>query len=237
MKRADLEKVGIHVPAPLYGPDLQRSIDAANAAIIRATGGTPAKSPARSKAARSAQDAGAGSEAEFIRACRRYRRAGEALVQKVPTDVQRLGKRFPGMHGGEFVGVYKKPDPADGHAVDFVGVALVAGVSRAIRVEVKSSSTSSMPLKRQDGQATVTREQVEDITLAERLGAVAGVLLRVQPAAGPRWYWLPASVWMAEVRAAEADGKASVYLERLEAVGRLCERLPCGAPDWLRVVG
>ena len=239
MSRTDLEHLGIRPPpVPSLRPDLAQAIAGANAKLRGDVG--PAKSPAAAAASRKAsatsrkaQDSGAHAEADVLRACRRYRAADRALVQKVPTAVVRLGKRPQGLTEGEFVARYQNIDPADGHPVDYTGVALVGGVSRAVRFEVKATGDSSIELKRRNGADILPPHQVEDVRIASALGAVAGVLARIEHRDRHRWFWFPFAVWMAEVNTARDLERASIYLERILAVGVECDRLPCGAPDWL----
>lgn len=238
MSRRDLENLGIRLPpVPSLRPDLAQAIEGANAKL---RGDVPVKGPAEAAASRKAsatsrkaQDSGATAEADVRRACRRYRTEGRALVQKMATPVKRLGKRFAGMASGEFVAVYEALDPADGHPVDYSGVAMVGGVSRAVRFEVKATGDSSIELKRRNGADILPPHQIEDVRIASGLGAVAGVLARIEHRNHQRWFWFPFAVWMAEVNAARDMGRASIYLDRILAVGVSCDRLPCGAPDWL----
>lgn len=179
---------------------------------------------------RSAQAAGQQAEAEVLAACRWYRAAGLALLDKIPTPVTRH-KTAPGMRPGWFVGSYTPRDPRDGAPVDFTGVALVGGAARALRIEVKSSATGHLPLSRH-GEPILPPHQVADLELGDTLGATAGVLGRVALV----WWWWPWRVWAAEVARALAAGHASLHAADVARSGIRCEVLPGGGPAFLAAV-
>jgi hypothetical protein len=179
---------------------------------------------------RSAQASGQQAEAEVVAACRWYRAAGLALLDKVPTPTTRH-KAPAGLRPGWFVASYTPRDPRDGAPVDFTGVALVGGVARALRIEVKSSGTGHLPLARH-GEPILPPHQVADLELGDTLGATAGVLARVARV----WWWWPWRVWAAEVRSAQARGQASLHAADIARAAVRCATLPTGGPAFLAAI-
>lgn len=165
---------------------------------------------------RKARASGSRFEAVVEAAHARYAAENRALIYKRPTPVK------PISGGSPFRAVWQEKAGAD------YGGALHGG--RAVLVEVKSSSTAAIPLKRR-GKPTVGPKQVRELATADALGAIAGVLVAVTPAAGERWFWLPWRRWLAALDDAEAQGRASLGCELLEAHGF---EVPPG--DWLAAV-
>jgi len=146
----------------------------------------------------------------------RYAAQARALVYKRPTPIKPIGG------GSPFRAVWLEKSGAD------YGGVLNGG--RAVLVEVKSSGTASLPLKRH-GKPTVGPKQTRELGTADALGAIAGVLVAVTPAAGERWFWLPWRRWLAALDAADAEGRASLGCDLLDAHGF---EVPPG--DWLAAV-
>lgn len=182
-----------------------------------------------------AHAAGDQAEDEVIAANRLYREEGIAQVDKIPTPVVRHRDRPEGLKPGRFVASYEARDPRDGAPVDFVGQARVGGAVRPVRIEVKSSSEPRIDVAR------LEPHQVRDLELAQRLGAVAGVLLRytAEEAGRPvrRWRWYPMPAWLAAVEGAAAAGRKSLNRGDIEGAGVACPSMRLGPwPDWRRAM-
>lgn len=170
------------------------------------------------QAGRTARRAGESHEERILAAARR---AGVDL-RKMPTPVRMVGPKGP---GGAFLAVYES-----GAGCDFRGV-LPGG--RALVMEAKGASTASLPLARKDGGPTLSRTQRDELEGAAQLGAVAGLLIRVQPASGEVWVWLPVAAYVAAEAAALAEGRRSLSAEAMVAAGGV----RCEVETWPTVVG
>jgi hypothetical protein len=155
---------------------------------------------------RAAQAAGDDAEgiimAQAVAWCRRH--GGD--VARMATPVRRVGPST----GATFRAVWVGQAP-----VDFVGV-LPGG--RAVYAELKTTGGASVPLE-VHGAPLVRPEQVARLMACRAAGGVALVLLRLQPAAGERWFCLPVEAWLSVVADAERAGRASVPLAALVEAG------------------
>jgi hypothetical protein len=165
---------------------------------------------------RRAHRAGERTEGLVAAACRRYAAEGRALITKRPTPYRQLGAT---QSGGTFRAVRMASA-----GVDYSGV--VSG-GRHIAFDVKSSSTSRLPLE-QRGRPTVKRAQADELDAVHRMGGIAGLLVATTEADGRAWRWLPWSSY----REALADAGASLTRPILNTHA---VRLPCalGLPDFL----
>lgn len=172
---------------------------------------------------RAAQRSGDQAEAEVNRACDVYLRRG----------VARIEKRDPGAGFGANGRVYVKGrDHCDREG-------RIIGSARQVIIEVKTSNTARVPLRRQDGKPTVTPDQRRRLDAAHREGALAGVLCRVtvqrQGRKVRRWFWLRWPAWVAAEAEAKRVRRGYVPQDALEAHGAECDTEAMhGAPDFLR---
>ena len=148
-----------------------------------------------------------------------YAAEGRALVYKRPTPIKPIGPASK----GAFRAVWQEKAGCD------YGGAVAGG--RAVLLEVKGSSSASLPLDRGARGPTLAPLQADELDLADRLGAIAGVLVAVSPAAGVRWFFLPWRRWCVAVEEARATERASLGVELLERHGFA---VPPG--DWLAAV-
>lgn len=162
---------------------------------------------------RTARASGERAEAVIVAACDRYRARGLADVYKRPTPVK------PISGGSPFRAVWQAKAGCD------FGGTLAGG--RSVLVELKTSSGPSLPLERH-GKPTLGHAQAAELERCDALGGLAGVLVKVQPAAGPRWFWLAWGAWQAAVQDAADEGRASLGAALLEAHG-----VEVDPRDWL----
>lgn len=162
---------------------------------------------------RTARASGERAEACILAACDRYRAQGLADVYKRPTPVK------PISGGSPFRAVWQAKAGCD------FGGTLAGG--RSVLVELKTSSGPSLPLERH-GKPTLGHAQAAELERCDALGGLAGVLVKVQPAAGPRWFWLAWGAWQAAVQDAADEGRASLGAALLEAHG-----VEVDPRDWL----
>lgn len=146
------------------------------------------------KAGRTAQRAGADTEAMVQAALDDLDRRGEAHVVKQHPEV--------GIRKGRTTGIRS---PA---SVDFLG-SLRGG--RCVGFDVKSFGEARAPLTH-SGKATLKPHQKRELLALHNLGAVAGVLvaLRVERHAPRAWYWTPIERWCELVQIALDAKSASI---------------------------
>lgn len=165
---------------------------------------------------RTARAAGDHAEAMFERACAFYAEQGKAYVTKRPTPVKQIGP----MRNGQFLAVYEKSA-----GCDYYG-ALDGG--RAVMVELKSSSTTNLPLQRR-GEDTIKEVQAAELATVTRLGGTAMVVVRLNL----MWWALTWRDWLSTVQYAQEIGAKSLNAKALDAYGKRLGVLPNGGPDWL----
>lgn len=151
---------------------------------------------------------------------------GEAWVTKAHEALRSVRQLRDGVHHA----VYAEPT-----GVDFTGV--LAG-GRRIALELKGSSTPSLPLESRPGRAKVRPAQAIDLAATHVMGGVAGLLVRLRHkprsrAAVNTWWWLSWPAWLAALAEARAAGAMSLSRQLCKTHGVRVGLLPNDAPDWL----
>lgn len=165
---------------------------------------------------RTARDAGDHAEALFELACAHYSACGKAYVVKRPTPIKQIGP----VRGGKFLAVYERSAGCDYYGTLWGG--------QSVMVELKSSSTTNLPLRRR-GEDTIKEGQAAELAQVSALGGLALVIVRVNL----QWWSVAWRDWLLEVKYAESIGAKSLNANALNEFGRRLKLLPCGGPDWL----